>query len=339
MTTVTANKNVKRLVRARAELTGETYTAALQQVREQRAFGGPLRLAVAQLPVEQDATDPAALRRAGNRLRAAVREAAAAGARVVHLPEGATCFPGKRVLSSTGPDVVGPADWDRVAWDVLDAELAETAALAGRLGVWVVLGSTHRLSAGRRPHNCLYVVGDDGRVRTRYDERYLSHTKAAWMYSPGHEPVVAEVDGWRFGLALGLETHFPQVFAEYDRLDVDAVLFSSTGDGDLDATTFAVEAAGHAAVHGFWVGFAVPPQAGPGAGVVSPGGRWSARATGDGTGRGDVVVVDLDRTDPDVAVARTLARPWRRRVDRDGHRDLLVDGLLEDARSVERAGF
>jgi predicted amidohydrolase len=336
---MTAHKNLKRLVRERVSRTGETYTAALQQVRVQRELGGPLRLAVGQLPVEQDPTDPAALRRAGDRLRQVLRSAAAAGARVVHLPEGATCFPGKRVLSSTGPDVVGPADWDRVAWAVLDAELAETAALAGRLGIWAVFGSTHRLSGDNRPHNCLYVVADDGRVRTRYDERYLSHTKAQWMYSPGRAPVVVEVDGWRLGLALGVEAHFPEVFAEYDRLDVDAVLFSSTGDGGFDATTFAVEAAGHAAVHGFWVGFAVPPQTGDAgrAGVVAPGGRWVGRVGADG---GDgVVVVDLDRTDPDVAVARTLARPWRRRVGADPHRELLGERLLGDARSLDRAGF
>lgn len=331
---MTVDKNLKRLVRARAARTGQPYTAALQHVRDgERA---PLRVAVAQLPVAEDPTDPAVLRRGGQLVRDRMRSAAAQGARLLHLPEGATCFPGKRVLSSTGPDEVGPADWDRFAWDVLRAELETTARLAGELRLWTVFGSTHRLSAGNRPHNCLYVLDPRGRVRTRYDERYLSHTKATWMYSPGRAPVVVRVDGWRFGLALGLESHFPEVFAEYERLDVDGVLFSSTGDGDHRADAFAVECAGHAATNGLWVSFAVPPQQDPAAasGVLAPGGRWLARCA---PGR-DVVVRDLTAAgpdlDPDVETAVTRARPWRRRVRESGHGE-----LVDDVRSRERAGF
>ena len=51
------------------------------------------------------------------------------------------------------------------------------------------------------------------------------------MYSPGSDPITFVVDGYRFGCALGMESHFPEVFSEYERLDVDCVLFSSTGEG------------------------------------------------------------------------------------------------------------
>jgi hypothetical protein len=30
--------------------------------------------------------------------------------------------------------------------------------LAGRLGLWVVLGSTHPLTGLHKPHNCLYLI-------------------------------------------------------------------------------------------------------------------------------------------------------------------------------------
>ena len=39
--------------------------------------------------------------------------------------------------------------------------------------------------------------------------------------------MVFEVDRFRMGLALCIEAHFPGVFAEYERLDVDCVLLSA----------------------------------------------------------------------------------------------------------------
>ena len=81
-----------------------------------------------------------------------------------------------------------------------------------------------------RPHNSLYVVSDRGELVTRYDERLLSNTKISFMYSPGKIPVTFEVDGVRFGCALGMEAHYPEIFIEYERLDVDCVLFSTTGE-------------------------------------------------------------------------------------------------------------
>jgi hypothetical protein len=49
------------------------------------------------------------------------------------------------------------------------------------------------------------------------------------MYTPGATPITFEVDGVRFGCSLGIEVHLPEIFIEYERLDVDCVLFSSAG--------------------------------------------------------------------------------------------------------------
>jgi len=198
-----------------------------------------------------------------------------------------------------------------------------------------VLGSTHRLSAPNRPHNCLYVLSADGAVHTRYDERYLSRTKAEFLYSPGTRPVTFEVDGWRFGCALGMESTYPEVFAAYEQQDVDCVLLASSGDGDGDATAFARESEAHAAVNAFWVGFSVPPQAGAAAtaGIVAPDGRWPARcAVGGGSA---LVTADLDEGSDAVRVAVSLARPWRRRAREQVRRAT----ALTDARSTARGGF
>lgn len=93
------------------------------------------------------------------------------------------------------------------------------------------LGSVHQLTPPHRPYNSLYVISDRGKLITRYDERLLSNTKISFMYSPGTVPVTFEIDGFRFGCALGMEAHYPEIFMEYEKLNVDCVLFSTAGDG------------------------------------------------------------------------------------------------------------
>lgn len=290
-----------------------------------------LRLAVAQTTVRVNPRSSPQLRDGGAEVRSLMHRARAAGARVVQFPEGAICFPDKRLLSANGPDGAGPSDWSRFRWDVLQEELALTARLARELRLWTVLGSAHRLTAPNRPHNSLYVISDRGEVATRYDERMLSHTKISYMYAPGSAPVTFEVDGVRFGCALGMEAHFPELFGAYERLDVDCVLFSTTGGTTEGGTVFATEMRAHAATNRYWGGFAVPAQlrGDTPAGIVGPDGEWAARCPRDGTP--SVAVADLGPQDP----ASALARPWRRKA-----RTGLYDGyLVEDARSDDRTAF
>ncbi|GAB2825115.1 carbon-nitrogen hydrolase family protein [Actinoallomurus bryophytorum] len=334
---MTANTNLKRLVRARAAKTGQSYTAALQHFRpaDGRPEAKPLRLAVAQTNVQHDPRSGDELRESGREVRRLMRDAHKAGARVVHFPEGATCSPHKRIMSATGPDTVGPADWDRFAWDALRQELNATAELARELRLWTALGSVHRLTPPHRPHNSLYVISDEGTVATRYDERLLSKTKISYMYAPGSGPVTFEVDGVRFGCSLGMEVHFPELFGAYERLDVDCVLFSSTGGAPDDGAIFATEAQGHAAANGYWIGFSVPTQHSTitPSGVIGPGGEWLARCPRDGTP--SLAVADLDHSTESVEVALTKARPWRRTA-RAGVYD---PHFVRDPRSDDRSTF
>lgn len=337
---MTANRNFKRRVRARAARTGESYTTALRHFRPSSTGdvmpeAKRVRLAVAQTVAWEDPRDSAGLRASGAELRSVMREAREAGARVVHFPEGATCAPHKLVMSVDGPDRVGPSDWDRCQWDVLRRELATTAQLARELRLWTVLGSVHRLTAPHRPHNSLYVISDRGEVVTRYDERMLSKTKISYMYTPGRSPVTFEVDGVRFGCTLGMEVHFPELFTEYERLDTDCVLFSSTGaTAPQNTAMFATEAQGHASANSYWVSFAVSAQhsASAPSGVISPDGEWLARCP---AGTSSVTVVDLDSDSQDVEMAVFRARPWRR-MARAG---LYDPHFVRDTRSDDRSGF
>jgi predicted amidohydrolase len=330
---MTANRNFKRRVRARAAKTGESYTTALRHFRPHPTgdeMPKTLRLAVAQTTYTEDPRDPALLRSSGTEIRRLMRDARAAGARIVHFTEGATSFPSKYVMSEDGPEKVGNADWSRFAWEVLTEELAEIAGLARELGLWTVLGSVHRLTPPLRPHNSLYVISDRGQVATRYDERTLSFTKITYMYTPGTAPVTFEVDGFRFGCALGMDVHMPELFSEYEGLDVDCVLMSTTG-GVPHTSGEATEAQGHAAVNHIWVSFAVPAEHSlfTPSGVIAPDGSWLAQCPGDGTPA--LTVADLDQ-----AALSTTARTWRRETRRALPNRPTT---LSDARSTTRTGF
>jgi len=339
---MTANRNLKRRVRARAAKTGESYAAALRHVRPTQQGDtmpdvNPVRLATAQIVVREDPGDSGQLRQSGRDVRELMRQAHWAGARIIHFPEGATCSPHKRIMSVAGPAEAGPADWGRAAWQVLRAELAATARLAGELRLWTVLGSVHPLTPPHRPHNSMYVISDRGELVTRYDERLLSNTKLSFMYTPGSGPVTFDVDGLRFGCAMGIEVHFPEVFAEYERLDVDAVLFSTTGPGQASdgAAAFAAEAQAHAATNSLWVSFAISAQhsvAAP-AGTIAPDGRWAAQCPGDG--QSAVAIADIDNRPESIGIAVTKARPWRRQA-RAGVYDA---HLVTDDRSHDRSAF
>ena len=120
--------------------------------------------------------------------------------------------------------------------------------------------------------------------------------------------------------------------SEYEQLDVDCVLFSTTGGPKpADTVPFATEAQGHAAANGFWVGFAVGARHAEFApsGVVSPTGSWQASCP---AGReAAITVTDLDEAAEDVEIAVFRARPWRRAA-RSGIYD---QHLVQDARSAD----
>lgn len=303
---MTRQRNFKRSVRARAEKTGESYAVARRQILLSRPEG--LRLAVVQTRLRGDPGDADGLRAAGVEARALMIEARRAGARVVHFPEGALCWPDKRILSSLGPDRVGPADWSRARWDVLREELAAIADQARRLRIFAVIGAAHPLGDGVRPHNSLYVMSDTGAVRTRYDERLLSRTKLDMLYTPGTEAIAFDVDGYRLGCALGMEAHFPEIFAAYEAQGVDAVLFSTSGKSPDQAAPFAAAVQGQACSQSLWVSYAAHAEQSllvP-SGIAAPDGHWATRCSRDGVA--GVATATLTR-DP-----APLARAWRRAV-------------------------
>jgi len=256
----------------------------------------------------------------GREVRRLMTEAAEAGARLIHFPEG--------MLSGYAVEQV--QDWREVSWPSVRTELDAVAALAGELSLWVVLGSAHPLTPPHRPHNSLYVISDEGRLVDRYDKRRCSHTETTRFYTPGFEPVVVEVDGFRFGLALCIEVNFPELFGDYEGLGVDAVLLSAY---PVDSV-FETKARALAAVYNLWISVAVPAQSTHlfSSGLVGPDGRHVVRAD-EAPG---LVTASLDRDSPQLDVALNKARPWRAQA-RAG--EVYEERRVTDPRSIARTTF
>lgn len=99
-----------------------------------------------------------------------------------------------------------------------------------------------------------------------------------------------------------METYYAELFAAYEELAVDCVLFSAAGSPETPRV-FATEAAGHAAANSIWISYADAAQPGhPPAGIIRPEGTWACQC---GTGTSGLAVARLEagagRTRPGMA--------------------------------------
>jgi len=276
----------------------------------------PFGIATAQSLIGSD------IRANGRHVRDLMRQAAQSGARLVHFPEGA--------LSGYVKSEI--LDWRDCDWTALQEEQEAVASLAGKLRLWVVVGSAHRLTAPNRPHNSLHIISDGGALVDRYDKRLCSHTEISDWFTPGSTPVTFVVDGITFGCALCIELCFPDLFAEYERLGVDCLLVSAYSRDAIHG----VMAHSHAATFCTWLSLAVPAQCSgtlPSA-FIGPHGR--DLAGGVATGRPELLAGVIDQHAPELAVPLAKARPWRA-LARQG--DIYAARRVHDVRSDDRRRF
>jgi predicted amidohydrolase len=150
-----------------------------------------------------------------------VRAAKRRGADVAHFPEGA-------LSGYAGTDFETFADFD---WDALRRATAEVLRCAREAGIWVVLGSAHRLSDANKPHNSLYVIDDAGRIVDRYDKRFCGGPDLT-HYSPGDHASVWLINGVRCGALICYDYRFPELYRHYVTLDVQ-LMFHSFHAGNI----------------------------------------------------------------------------------------------------------
>lgn len=228
-----------------------------------------------------------------------MRRAAKMGARLIQFPEGALSGYIKSQIKQ----------WPDFAWNRLQTELKKICLEAERLKIWVVTGSVHQLPFPFRPYNCLYVIDDHGRICARYDKRFISNSELKCWFTPGKEPLVFTVDGWRIGLSVCIEINFPELFLEYARLQTDAILCSSYSDNP----TYQLLARAHAATNCCWFSLAIPANTSAAAPSLIVGPDGIVLKSGH-KNRENLLISELDPEDERFQVALTRARPWREKV-------------------------
>lgn len=174
-----------------------------------------LRVATCQFPVSADVRENA--RHVARQMLRARRR----GAHVAHFCEGA-------LSGYAGTDFTSFAGFD---WELLRRCSEQVLGLARELRLWVLLGSSHRLSGRRKPHNSVYVIDDGGRLVDRYDKLFCAGDRAGRTgdlahYSPGDHFCVFTLRGIRCGVLICHDYRYPELYREYKRRGVQLMFHS-----------------------------------------------------------------------------------------------------------------
>lgn len=166
-----------------------------------------------------------------------MRQARDAGAQVVHFPEAA-------LSGYAGVDFETFEGFD---WPRLETAARQVMALAGALGLWTVLGSAHRLSDGRKPHNCAHVIDATGVLVDRYDKRFCAGDAAGLTgdlahYTPGDHFAMFDIAGVRCGVLICHDYRYPELYRAYHRQGVRLVFHGFHAGGLADARFAEMEA-------------------------------------------------------------------------------------------------
>ncbi len=170
---------------------------------------GKVVIASCQFPVSENVTENAEW------IQKQMKSAKKSGAQIVHFPECALSGYG-------GVDVKDINDFN---WEEIKLQTEKILSLAKELKLWVILGTSHRLSNGNKPHNSLYVINDEGQIIDRYDKRFCTSGDLKY-YTPGNHFVVFDVNNVKCGLLICYDLRFPELFREYRKLDVDVIFHS-----------------------------------------------------------------------------------------------------------------
>ena len=163
---------------------------------------------------------------------ALVRQAAAAGADLICLPENFACL-------EASDELYLQRGYDEAEHPALQV----FPALARELGAVIALGSlTIRLPSGH-VHNRSYVLGRDGRVRATYNKIHLFDVqlKLGEMYresatvEPGTGRTLVDLPWGRLGLSVCYDVRFPHLYRALaqdgaDFLAVPAAFTATTGE-------------------------------------------------------------------------------------------------------------
>ena len=174
-----------------------------------------LEIATCQFPVGVD------IERNRDYMLGQMTESKKRGAAVVHFSEAALSgYAGVEFVSFRGYD-----------WDLLDACTQQIMDHARKLRVWVILGSSHRLTGRHKPHNSVYIISDRGSIIDRYDKMFCTGDRRELSddlknYNPGNHFCVFAIRGVRCGVLICHDFRYNELVRQYKRRGVQLLFFS-----------------------------------------------------------------------------------------------------------------
>ncbi|MHC4337876.1 MAG: carbon-nitrogen hydrolase family protein [Planctomycetota bacterium] len=172
-------------------------------------MAGVLKVATCQFAVS------GSIKRNSRQICEFLRKARKAKANIVHFSECA-------LSGYAGTDIKTLEGFN---WQFLREETERIMTLTGKLKLWVVLGSTHRLTEPNKPHNSLYLINPKGRIINRYDKRFCT-PRDLQHYTPGNRFVDFTVNGVKCSLLICFDARFPELYRQLYKQGVNCVLQS-----------------------------------------------------------------------------------------------------------------
>jgi deaminated glutathione amidase len=163
------------------------------------------------------------------RILAQIDEAKSLNANLIHFPEG----------SLSGYAGVDFENFNGFDWDELTKATKDIIKKTKESGIWVMLGSAHRLE-NNKPHNCLYIIDDTGKIVDRYDKMFCAGTdqensEDLQHFSPGDHFSTFSLNGIKCGVLICHEYRYPELYREYKKKGVE-IMFHSYHAGNMTPT-------------------------------------------------------------------------------------------------------
>jgi len=201
---------------------------------------GKLRIAASQFPVSADIDSNYYW------IKKHMLEARENDAHIIHFPE----------CALSGYAKVDFDSFDQFDWKRLIKNTNLILSLADELDLWVLLGSSHRLSGENKPHNSLYLINPAGEIVDRYDKRFCTSGDLK-HYSPGDHFVTFDINGVKCGLLICYDIRFPELYRAYVQEGIH-LLFQSFYNarqkpGGIHPKIMPVSAQARAATNAFFI--------------------------------------------------------------------------------------
>jgi len=155
------------------------------------------------------------IKRNSQQIQKLLQRAHKAKADIVHFPECA-------LSGYVGADF---PNFDGYDWQLLKEETEKITAIARKLRLWVVLGSTHPRTPPNKPHNSLYLINPKGKIVGRYDKRFCLKGELR-RYTQGNKFVCFTVNGVKCSLLICFDARFPELYRALYKKGVRCILQS-----------------------------------------------------------------------------------------------------------------